>query len=454
MTVLAPEWIWSPGAPAEGGDRAADGVLRGWSLEIGPTGDIVGLFPPDRHPPGAVALPGRLVVPGLVNAHSHAFQRAIRGHVQWKAAGEDDFWSWRDRMYAVAGALSPEGIEAVSALCFLEMAEAGITRVGEFHYVHHQPGGAPYADRDELARRVIAAARRVGIRIALLRVAYAAGGIGKPLRPDQARFGDADPAAVLRSVEALSAIADPHVTVGLAPHSVRAVPRDHLRTLASWKGTIHAHVSEQPAENEACLAAYGISPLAVLADAGLVSDRFSAVHLTFPLPGDVDLLADAGGAVVVCPSTELDLGDGFLPLEARHRLRLCLGTDSHAQIDPWSEARTLETHARALAGRRNVLAPEGSRHGLSARLLTAVTVEGDRALGGAGKGIAIGSAADLAILDLRRPAALGVPPLEAAAFCATPEWVEEVWVQGRRIVTGGVHPDRDAIQRDAAPYLR
>lgn len=451
MTVLAPEWIWIPTAP--GGDDEA-GARRGWSLEIGPMGDIVGLFPPDRQPPDAIPLPGRLILPGLVNAHSHAFQRAFRGHVQWRAAGHDDFWSWRDRMYAVANTLSPEGIEAVSALCFLEMAESGITRVGEFHYVHRQPDGTRYGDPDELARRVIAAARRVGIRIALLRVAYATGGIGKPLRDDQRRFGDPDPGDVLAALERLGGIADPGVTVGLAPHSVRAAGPDYLRELAAWRGPVHAHVSEQVAENEACQQAFGMSPLAVLDRAGLVSDRFSAVHLTHPMPGDVDRLAAAGGAVVVCPSTELDLGDGFLPLDSRDRNRLCLGSDSHASIDLWAEARSLELHARGLAGRRNVLAPEGSRHGLAERLLHAATTEGDRSLGGAGQGIAVGAPADLVVLDLRRPAALGVPPLEAAIFGATPEWVEEVWVAGRRIVAGGHHPEREAIMREAAPHLQ
>jgi formimidoylglutamate deiminase len=403
--------------------------------------------------PLAPARPRGLLLPGLVDAHSHAFQRAFRGHVQWRAADRDDFWTWRDRMYATANALDPEGIEAVSALAFLELAEAGVTRVGEFHYLHHQPTGAPYDDPDELSHRVIAAALRVGIRICLLRVAYLRAGPGAPLRSDQRRFGDRGPDEVLAALDRLGRHPDPRVTVGLAPHSVRAVDGASLRELASWRGVVHAHVSEQPAENEACLAEHGRSPLAVFETAGLLSDRFVAVHLTWPLEGDRERLVGAGAAVCVCPSTELDLGDGFLPVAVREAARTCLGSDSHAVADPLGEARQLELHARGLAGRRNVLAPPGSRDGLAKRLLSAASVEGDRALGGPGAGLAVGAPADLVLVDLDRPAADGVPPLEAAAFVSTPEWVDEVWVGGRRIVAGGRHPERDEIRARARRHL-
>jgi formimidoylglutamate deiminase len=394
-----------------------------------------------------------LAMPAAVNAHSHAFQRAFRGHVQWTASGTDDFWSWRDRMYAVANRLSPEGVEAVAALAFLEMAEAGIAQVGEFHYLQRDPDGRRYADPDELAKRVIAAAERVGIRICLLRVAYLRAAAGAPLRPDQRRFGDDRPDDVLAAVERLGALRSPLLSVGLAPHSVRAVPADALRVLSAYAGVVHAHVSEQPAENEQCRAEHGASPLAVFERAGLLHDRFVAVHLTWPEPGDLERLVAADAGVCVCPSTELDLGDGFLPLDVRARARLSLGSDSHANIDPWGEARTIETHARALARRRNVLAPPGDRDGLAARLLTAMTREGSRALGAPTAGLAPGAPADIVILDMDRPGADGVPPLQAAAFVATPEWVRELWVAGRRIVAGGVHLDREAIRRAAAPHL-
>lgn len=429
-TVLAPEWLWTP-----------EGLRTGWAVEIGPTGHIVQLLAPDRQPRDAEHLPGRLLLPAMVNAHSHAFQRAFRGQVQWRSTGDDTFWTWRDRMYGVANALSPEGVEAVSRLAFLEMAEAGFGAVGEFHYLHHQPDGTRYADPDELARRVLAAAAAVGIRICLLRVVYQAA------RDDQRRFGDRSPD------EALAALARLPGAVGLAPHSVRAVPAAWMPTLATWQGVVHAHVSEQQAENAQCHAVTGGSPLRLLASHGLVSSRFSAVHLTYPLAGDLELLLGADAGVVVCPSTELDLGDGFLPLDVRETARMSIGTDSQARIDPWAETRDLELHGRGLAGRRNVLAPPGDRHGLAERLLNAGSRAGSRALGFDDRGIAVGAPADLVALDLRRPGALGVPPLEAAAFVATPEWVDALWVGGRPVVRGGHHPDREAIVAGARPFL-
>lgn len=447
MTVLKPEWCLT-----------AEGLRTGLAIEL--AGDrIAAVVEAERHPDVPVAR-GRLALPGLVNAHSHAFQRAIRGHVQWRPSGRDDFWSWRDRMYRTANALDPDGVEAVSALAFLEMAEAGITQVGEFHYLHHQPDGTPYADPDELAKRVIAAALRVGIRICLLRVAYLRGGADQPLRPDQRRFGDRGADDVLAAVDRLGSTfgpggsgADPRVTIGLAPHSVRAVDRASLAELASFRGPVHAHVSEQPAENASCMAEHDCSPLTLFDDVGLVGERFVAVHLTWPMEGDVDRLVARDGAVCVCPSTELDLGDGWLPVDVRRRARMCIGTDSHAVIDPLGEARTLELHARAMEGRRNVLSPEGEFDGLSRKLLHAASTQGDRALGGSGAGIATGAPADLAILDLRRVAAEGVPPLQAAAFVAGSGWTDDVWVAGRRIVAGGRHPDAERILAAARPHL-
>lgn len=405
--------------------------------------------------PGEVRrLEGRLLLPGFVNAHSHAFQRAIRGHVQWRDQARGDFWTWRDAMYRAANALSPEGIEAVSRLAFLEMAEAGVTEVGEFHYLHHQPSGHRYDDPDELAERVIAAALDVGVRIVLLRVAYHRAGPGESLRSDQARFGARDPDEVLRAVARIAGHGDPRVRAGVAPHSVRAVPPEWLPEFALFAGPIHAHVAEQPAEVQACLTETGKSPLAVFHDAGLVDRRFSAVHLTFPSDGDVGLLQDAGGSVVVCPSTEMDLGDGFLPNDARTRLPLALGSDSHALIDLLQEARTLELHGRALAGRRHVLTPDDDDHGLAASLLRSTSEAGARALGGSGGRLEVGASADLVTLDLRRPAAAGVPPVVAAAMVADASWVDEVWVGGKRVVAQGRHPGRDAAVSAALPHIQ
>lgn len=437
--VLSPGYLWTP-----------EGIRRGWSVAMA-DGVITALAPAGDLP--GEPFPDHLLIPGLVNAHSHAFQRAFRGHVQWTDSAEDSFWTWRSRMYAAAGALPPEGLQAMSALAFLEMAEAGITEVGEFHYLHHQPGGAPYDAPDELARRVIAAALDVGVRITLLRVLYARGGIGEPPALLQRRFCDTTPEAALMAVERLRQGADPRVRVGLAPHSIRAVPAEWLPKLAGFEGVIHSHVAEQPAEVAACLEAFGCSPLALLADAGLVDERFTAVHLTHPSRGDIDRLVSAEATACVCPSTELDLGDGLAPLDLRRRARLCIGTDSHAVIDPFYEARTVELHARAQAGQRNVLSPVGDRHGLAARLLGIATAGGRRSLGAPEGAIAVGAPADLALLDLRRPAAAGMPPLEAAVFVATPDWVRGVWVGGEPIVVDGLHPRRDAILAAALPWF-
>lgn len=440
MEVVRPDWVYT-----------ASGLKRDVAIAIDGN-RIVGILPPERQPDQVLSLPGRVIVPGFVNAHSHAFQRAFRGHVQW-SQGDDDFWTWRQAMYRVANSLSPEGVEAVSRLAFLEMVEAGITHVGEFHYLHHRPGGGQYDDPDELAHRVIHAALDVGLRISLLRVVYGRHSADRPLDLEQARFADVSAEHALAAAERLLAHPDPLVTVGIAPHSVRAVPPEWMPELAEWPGIVHAHVAEQPSEVAACFAEQACSPLAAFARGGLVSDRFSAVHLTHPSTGDVSLLANAGGSVVACPTTEMDLGDGFLPLDARQRLRTCLGSDSHATIDLFWEARTLELHARALAGMRNVLAPVGERHGLAKQLLYAATCAGSRALGAEDKGIAVGAPADLVAVDLRHVAAVGMPPLEAIVFAATPQWVSEVWVGGRRVVESGRHFARERAIAAARPHL-
>lgn len=442
MQTLQPSWALTP-----------EGVLEDPIVTLD-DGYIVGCSTAERHLDGPVTrLPGRLLLPGLVNAHSHAFQRAFRGHVQRDGPTEDgpagaDFWGWREAMYRVANAVDPDDVEAISRLAFLEMVRSGITEVGEFHYLHHAPGGTRYADPDELAWRVIGAAQQVGLRITLLRVAYHRSDATQALRPEQQRFGATDPDEVLQAIRRLEQTADATVRIGLAPHSVRAVPPGWLADFAAYRGIVHAHVAEQPGEVASCFAENGRSPLRVFADAGLVTDRFSAVHLTCPSAGDVDLMEAAGATAVVCPSTELDLGDGFLPVDARRRLRLALGSDSHAVIDLWHEARTLELHGRGQLGARHVLTPRSDPDGLAGRLLSAATSAGARCLGSDAGEIRPGAPADLVALDLRNLAAVGVPPLEAAVFAGHPSWVDAVWVGGRRVVEGGRHADEDRIVRE------
>ena len=268
----------------------------------------------------ATPLRGRALIPGFVNAHSHAFQRLIRGRMQWRPsdAGVANFWSWRQAMYTAALRLSPEDVYDVSRWCFVEMLRAGITTVGEFHYLHNASDGKPYEDRAELARRVIAAARDVGIRICLLNTCYAAGGIGRLLLKEQRRFETADVDDYLEMTERLAAdmVRDRLVTVGVAPHSVRAVPREWIRVLHAWAATrdlpFHMHVSEQPAEIDECIAAFGVRPVEMLAEDMILDARFTAVHATHINDGEVQLLGSAGATVCACPTTERDLGDGFL----------------------------------------------------------------------------------------------------------------------------------------------
>lgn len=393
-----------------------------------------------------------LLLPGLVNAHSHSFQRAFRGVVQ-AGRPNDDFFTWREAMYATANELSPDGVEAVARLCFMEMAEAGVTAVGEFHYLHHDPVGRPYDDPDELARRVVQAALDVGIRVTLLRCAYARSGFGQPPTQAQRRFIDGSPDDVLAAAQRLSQGADPRVNVGLAPHSVRAVPAEWLPEFASFDGPVHAHVAEQDSEVQACFRAHGCSPLNLFAQAGLVNERFTAVHLTLPSDGDTQTITESGASLCVCPSTELDLGDGFLPLPLRSHPWLCIGSDSHAVIDPLAEARALELHGRGQARRRLVMLQSPQLQALAARILRSASAAGRRSLGRDAGPLTVGSQADLCALDLDRPAADGVGPLVAAAFVARPEWISQLWVAGEPVLDGGRHPRRAAIREAASPYF-
>lgn len=437
MLRLQPSWAWTP-----------KGVVRDPIVEIN-DGTIVGCLDPSCQVEGPIErLEGRLLMPGFVNAHSHAFQRAIRGRVEISQPGEGDFWGWREAMYKAANAVNPDQLEHICQLAFLEMVQAGVTHVGEFHYLHRASGGQAYAEPNELAHRVIRAARQVGLRISLLRVVYGRSDAQTALRPEQQRFKTDSPDEALRAIEALRTQAGPFVSVGLAPHSVRAVPPEWLPEFACFDGVIHAHVSEQPAENASCRAETGRSPTHVFADAGLLTHQFSAVHLTHPEAGDVDRLAAAGASVVVCPTTEMALGDGFLPEDARVRLPLAVGSDSHATIDLLAETRTLEWHGRAQSGRRHVLANRSAE-----AVLKALTAGGSRSLGGAPKGVTAGAPADLVALDLRKPAAVGVPELEVIAYNADNSWVDSVWVNGDRVLTGGRHPREEAIVQAARGAL-
>ncbi len=398
-------------------------------------------------------LPGRALLPGLVNAHSHAFQRLIRGRTEYavQGAGRDDFWSWREQMYRAAERMAPEDLYLASRQTFLEMARSGITTVGEFHYIHHAGDGTPYEDRLELARQVIRAAREVGLRICLLRVGYARAGHQVPQNPRQRRFIDARAEDFLADAQALASMMrdDSLVTVGVAPHSVRAVSRSWLEATAAAQAqfpAVHMHVAEQPKEIEACLAEHGRRPVELLADVGLLSPRFTAVHGIHLSDAEVALLGRARASVCACPSTERNLGDGVVPADALMAagVRVCLGTDSQASIDLLDDARQLESHLRLVRGRRAVLdAGGGQVDGLALRLLESATVHGAEALGLPVGRLAPGLPADFFTVDLNHPSLAGVDReslIPALVFGAPQEAIREVAVAGRFIVEDGRHP--------------
>jgi formiminoglutamate deiminase len=335
-------------------------------------------------------------LPALATAHSHAFQFAMRGAAQRRGGDPNDsFWTWRGEMYRVANALTPESIHEISRAAYRELARAGVRTVGEFHYVHHQPDGTPYAQRTILADAVVAAAKAEGLRIALLRVAYHRAGPGRDPEPGQRRFCDARVDDVLRDVDDLRARyhGDPDVRVGVAPHSVRAVPPGWLGPIARYAEEhalmLHMHVAEQPREIEECLAETHKRPVELLADAGVLSERFVAVHATHLTAHEAKLLGDARAFACICATTERDLGDGLPDVTSLRAAgaRLCTGVDSHVITDPIEELRALETHERLRTGKRVTWQPE--RGSLAEQLWREGSALGAEACGFADTGGAI-----------------------------------------------------------------
>ena len=385
-------------------------------------------------PPDAERLAG-LTLPGLANCHSHAFHRALRGRTQ---AERGTFWSWREQMYAVAERLDPDSYYALARATYAEMALTGITSVGEFHYLHHGPDGTPYDDPNAMAQALIEAARDVGLRICLLDACYLAGGIGRPVEAVQQRFSDGDAEWWAVRVDGLhAAYADSDdVVVGCAAHSVRAVPRDQLGVVAQWAderaAPIHVHVSEQPAENAACLEAYGLTPAQLLDEQGVLGPRCSAVHATHLGDEDVTLLGQTATSVCLCPTTERDLADGIGPARRLYEAGtpVTLGSDSHAAVDLFEEMRAVELDER--------LATHERGHWSADELLAAATSAGHASLGfGAAGVIALGAWADLVTVDLTSPrtAGTGDGP-DTAVFAATAADVTSVVASGKSIVPG------------------
>lgn len=392
-------------------------------------------------PPDTRRLPG-LTLPGLADAHSHAFHRALRSRTQ---AHSGTFWTWRDQMYKVADRLEPDSYRAMATAVFAEMALAGISCVGEFHYLHHRPGGAPYDDPNAMGEALIAAAADAGIRITLLDACYLTGGIGRPLKGTQLRFGDGTAGNWVGRVDSLHEETGKagrlHARVGAAIHSVRAVPREQLRAVASWakerRAPLHVHLSEQPAENEACLDAYGMTPTRLLAESGALGALTTAVHATHLTGEDIGLLGTTTTGVCMCPTTERDLADGIGPARdlANAGSPICLGSDQHAVVDLFEEARAVELNERLRTRARG--------HWTAGELLAAATSGGHYALGWPEAGrLEPGAYADLVTVALDSVRTAGGRPAhaaETAVFAATAADVRQVVVSGRQIVRDGRH---------------
>ena len=362
---------------------------------------------------------------------------------------------WRERMYEAAAVLEPETYEALATAVYAEMALAGITTVGEFHYLHHQTDGVPYDDRNEMGHALIRAARAAGIRIALLDAGYLTAGFdGAKLDPVQTRFSDGTAGAWLDRVAELNERYpdQPDVVIGLAPHSVRAVPESGLARVAQSRHDttpVHIHVSEQPAENRDCLAVTGTTPTGLLDRVGLLGPTTTLVHATHLTDTDIATIGQASATVCYCATTERDLADGIGPAGDLDRAgaRLCVGSDSHAVIDIFEEARAIELHTRLASGRRGHFAP--------AALLAAASGEGSRSLGFTGGGLEVGSPADFVVVDTDSPRLAGMADdtaLDSIVFAATSADVTDVFVGGRHIVSARSHPAWDAAKETWSGY--
>jgi len=376
-----------------------------------------------------------LVLPALTTVHSHAFQRGMRGAAQRAmsdaaaAAGREDFWSWRGAMYRAASALDPASIESISRVAFRELRRAGVRTVGEFHYIHHQADGTPYDDRTLLSDAVVRAAKAEGLRVALLRVAYHRAGPGRAAEPGQRRFCDPSVDDVLRDLDTLRAryANDPDVRIGVAPHSVRAVPPSWIGELSRYATThdlpFHMHVAEQPREIEECVAETGKRPVELLADLGVLGPRFVAVHATHFAPREAELFGAARAFACICATTEADLGDGLPDLGALRSAgaRLCTGIDSHVVTDPIADLRALETLQRLRTGGRITFEPASPATPAEA-LWRAGSLEGALACGFADAGGTLRVRRDHPGLELVEDELL----LDALVFGGGSAWVDGV----------------------------
>jgi len=433
--------------------KAATALLpEGWAQDIcvtiGVDGTITALEPA---PPDITV---DILLPAPSNVHSHAFQRAMAGLTETRGpSGRDSFWTWRELMYRFMDRMTPDQVEAIAAQVYVEMLEAGFSSVGEFHYVHHQPGGAPYDNRAELSERIFAAAAQTGIGLTHLPVLYSYGGAGQAdLTAGQRRFGnDVDGFARLTELAASALRAlPPDARIGIAPHSLRATrPEDLARIVASQgQGPIHIHIAEQPQEVRDIEAWLGARPVAWLLDNQPVDTRWCLIHATHMTPEETEAMARSGAVAGLCPVTEANLGDGPFngPGYAAAGGRFGIGSDSNINVSLTEELRTLEYSQRLRDTSRNVMtAGQGS---VGAFLYTTAARGGAQALNRDAGMIETGKLADLVAIDSQRPALCalsGDSLLDGFAFAAKDDVVTDVWAAGRHMVSGGRHVARDAV---------
>jgi formimidoylglutamate deiminase len=401
-----------------------------------------------------IYLPGKALMPGFINTHSHSFQRLIRGKSESKATSGTDFWSWRGTMYHAAGQLGPQDVYDVARMAFLEMAFAGTTTVGEFHYLHNAPDGRSYDDPNTLSKEVIAAARSVGLRIVLLRAAYMRSGFDLPPDSGQIRFFE----STRSFFDSLSALISENpnasqVGFGVAPHSIRAVPLPDLKQIAEWSRDqrlpIHMHVSEQVAENTACAREYGLTPVELLKKERILDSRFTAVHAIHVTPAEMNMLAEANATICVCPTTERNLGDGTFSADNAMAagIPIALGSDSQAQIDPLEDARELDYHLRLQRQKRAVLDQDAKRS-LAANLFECATIHGAHSLGVTGGDLKPGSFADFFTVDLNDISIAGHSAedlLPMIVFSLNRSAIRDVVVNGKMILRDQKHLLQDEI---------
>ncbi len=429
MIQLAPEYVYTP-----------EGLQSGLIISINDDGRIASISPPitASAPSNIESLPGIALLPSFVNAHSHVFQRALRGHTHRPLSKQDTFWTWRNAMYAEAQRLTPESLYELALRAYREMLAAGYTSVGEFHYVHHQPGGQPYDEPNAMSEAILQAGREAGIRVVLLMTAYAQAGFQQPATESQRRFCDASVEAFLTRVDALRAQG---IAIGVAPHSVRAVPEHWFRVIADYSRMynlpLHVHADEQVAEIEQCQAAYGCTPIELLERFGVLDPLTTVVHATHASDTEIALLAEHKCTACVCPTTEGDLGDGIAPYAEllSASIPLAIGSDSNTRLDPIEELRWAEYSARMRYQRRRVLvASEQTSPG--PLLLDYGTRCGAGSLGLEAGVIAPGMLADFVGIDINHPSLAGWTAedfLDVLFFGASSDVISQAWVAGKRV---------------------